>query len=212
MKIYKDVVNDFQENFYLYFDEEEGRGVLIDPGARSEILENFIKKNNLKIQAILLTHGHIDHIAAADYYRDLYQVPILAPWAEKDLLESADLNNSRVFTGRASGLEADEFFDPGDRVTDFEIEVIGTPGHTSGSVTFKHDKFLFTGDCLFAGSVGRWDLPTGDLQQTKESVTMLLDMEGDAVIYPGHGPMTNRAREREFNAFYQAVKAGREIY
>lgn len=184
------------ENIYLLTDPAEKRAVIIDPGAPSPSLEDRVRDEGLTIEGILLTHGHADHFGGADHYRTLYGAPIWASEKEKDLLLDPEMNVSLAFMGRAMSLTCDHYFKEGDRVTSFDLEVLETPGHTGGSVCFRGQNFLFTGDTLFQGSCGRWDLPTGGMHTLFRSLGRLFRLEGDYWILPGHGPETRLSIEK----------------
>jgi glyoxylase-like metal-dependent hydrolase (beta-lactamase superfamily II) len=176
--------------------------VAIDP-AQERVLEQA-KKLNLAIQAVLLTHGHFDHVGACN---TLFKcgVPIYCAAAEKELATGED---SLYLQNGAPMPE----FQPKATLTDGQqitlcgipFTVIATPGHTAGSVTYRAGDRLFTGDTLFRGSVGRTDFPTGNTSQIVSSVKKLYALEGDLPVYPGHGDDTSLAFERRYNMFVKS--------
>lgn len=205
--------NPFRENSYLLCDEVGGECVFVDPGcydeAESEALKSFVSLHGLKPNAIWLTHGHFDHIfGVAGLARD-YSIPVYMSSEDKMILK-----RDPVYA-RGVGLKApDVSFETEDLVegqvlTTFNrggFKVIATPGHTPGGVCFysEENKILFSGDTLFAGSIGRTDLDGGDYD--KEIVGImekLMLLPGDVEVYPGHGPSTSIAEERTTNPFLQ---------
>ncbi|MBP5486276.1 MAG: MBL fold metallo-hydrolase [Bacteroidales bacterium] len=205
--------NPFRENSYLLCDEVGGECVFVDPGcydeAESEALKSFVSSHGLKPNAIWLTHGHFDHVfGVAGLARD-YSIPVYMSSEDKMILKRDPVYACGV------GLKApDVSFETEDLVegqvlTTFNrggFKVIATPGHTPGGVCFysEENKILFSGDTLFAGSIGRADLDGGDYD--KEIVGImekLMLLPGDVEVYPGHGPSTSIAEERTTNPFLQ---------
>lgn len=182
----------YQENCYILYNGN--KAVLIDPGDEFELIDETITKNNLEPVAILLTHGHFDHIGAVRQLKDKYNVKVymnsddnmlLSFMREDDFSIDVDIKN------------ADEI-----SVADMAIKCIKTPGHSKGSVCFFVDKLMFSGDTLFAGSIGRCDLPGGspnDLMNTLSNIIVKLD--DDLKVLPGHGEMTTIGTEKISNYY-----------
>ena len=182
--------------------------VIIDPAADAACIEAMIARYNLKPVAVLLTHGHFDHLSAADAVRKRYGIKVYAGNEERSVMNSSSSNLSLPFTGEGMTLEADEYFKPGEELdfAGFRIGTIPVPGHTIGSVCyyFEEQKVLFSGDTLFAGSVGRSDFPTGNAGQLIRAIkSELMSLPDDVKVYPGHGESTTIGCERVNNPFIQ---------
>jgi hydroxyacylglutathione hydrolase len=182
--------------------------VIIDPAADAACIEAMIARYKLKPVAVLLTHGHFDHLSAADAVRKRYGIKVYAGNEERPVMNSSSYNLSLPFTGEGMTFEADEYFKPGKELdfAGFKIENISVPGHTIGSVCyyFEGQKVLFSGDTLFAGSVGRSDFPTGNAGQLIRAIKSgLMSLPDDVKVYPGHGESTTIGCERVNNPFIQ---------
>ena len=205
--------NPFRENSYLLCDEVGGECVFVDPGcydeAESEALKSFVSSHGLKPNAIWLTHGHFDHIfGVAGLARD-YSIPVYMSSEDKMILRRDPVYAQGVgLKAPDVSFETEDLVD-GQILASFDnggFKVITTPGHTPGGVCFysEENKILFSGDTLFAGSIGRTDLDGGDYD--KEIVGImekLMLLPGDVEVYPGHGPSTSIAEERTTNPFLQ---------
>ena len=182
--------------------------VIIDPAADAACIEAMIARYKLRPVAVLLTHGHFDHLLAADAVRKRYGIKVYAGNEERSVMNSSSSNLSLPFTGEGMTLEADEYFKPGEELdfAGFRIGTIPVPGHTIGSVCyyFEEQKVLFSGDTLFAGSVGRSDFPTGNAGQLIRAIkSELMSLPDDVKVYPGHGESTTIGCERVNNPFIQ---------
>ncbi len=182
--------------------------VIIDPAADAARIEAMIARYNIKPVAVLLTHGHFDHLLAADAERRRYGIKVYAGNEERLVMNSSSSNLSLPFTGDGMTFEADEYFKPGEELdfAGFRIGTILVPGHTIGSVCyyFKEQKVLFSGDTLFAGSVGRSDFPTGNEGQLIRAIKSgIMSLPDDVKVYPGHGESTTIGCERVNNPFIQ---------
>ena len=182
--------------------------VIIDPAADAACIEAMIARYKLRPVAVLLTHGHFDHLSAADAVRKRYGIKVYAGNEERSVMNSSSYNLSLPFTGEGMTFEADEYFKPGEELdfAGFRIGTIPVPGHTIGSVCyyFEEQKVLFSGDTLFAGSVGRNDFPTGNAGQLIRAIkSELMSLPDDVKVYPGHGESTTIGCERVNNPFIQ---------
>ena len=183
----------YQTNCYLVWDSEAEGCVVIDPGFEPQTVLLAARKLGRKIQAILLTHGHFDHVGAvreiaADTDCDVY------------LCEADKLMPVRMTAGP---LYHTHTYGEGDRVTvaGVTFSVLHTPGHTPGSVCLLAENHIFSGDTLFAGTCGRTDLPGGNWEQILTSLKRLASLEGDYIVHPGHGEATTLMDERMYNPY-----------
>ena len=192
-------------NNYLLVNEQSGEGVLVDCGDGAETLLETISRTNVRLNGILLTHGHADHIASAEQIADRFSCPIYIHRADEVLLKRALFNLSPQVLGRPIALKKETvFIDDGDYIVlaGFELQVIHTPGHTEGSVCFRFGELLFTGDTLFEGAIGGEFPPFGNLNKEIESIrNQLFTIKTDCVCYPGHGNKTSLFYEKENNIY-----------
>lgn len=173
---------------------------LIDPGGEPERIKSFLKKNGMNPKFIINTHGHGDHIIGNGYFG----IPIYIHRLEKDFLTNPDLNLSGAFGLSLKTPKASKLLEDGEKIylNDLELEILHTPGHTPGGISIKLDGVVFTGDTLFAGSVGRTDLPDGDEKALLGSIRKkLFALNNDTVVYPGHGQESTIGIEKESNPF-----------
>lgn len=199
------VVGAVQTNCYFVMDDETKECVIVDPGDEAKKLLQYLQDKNLTLKAILLTHGHFDHIIAVDSIREVYPVPVYAAKAEKEVLSDA-MTNLSVQMGSSVTVEADHWLLDGDTIELLgrEVRCILTPGHTCGGMCyyFPKDGILFSGDTLFQESVGRTDFPTGSMSTLIHSVREKLFVLPKAVrVYPGHGMMTSIENEAMYNPY-----------
>lgn len=194
------ILGGLQTNCYIVYNEAN-EAVIIDPATSFARIKESITSLLLKPQAVLLTHGHFDHMMAADELRKEYNIDIYAHELEQEVLTLPAYNLSAPFMGEAYSLKADKFFKDGDelKLLGTEFKVIYTPGHTIGSSCFylKDYKMLFSGDTLFYQSYGRYDFPTGSGRQLSESIkTKLMKLDDDVSVFPGHNNSTTIGDER----------------
>lgn len=199
------VVGPIQTNCYFLYREDTKECLIIDPGYEADKIEAYVQKKQLHVAGILLTHGHFDHITAADEVRKKFQTKIYASGTEKELMADPRMNVS-VMMGDSVSLKADVWLEDGQ-----ELEMLGetmrcilTPGHTGGGMCFYFPRacMLFSGDTLFQESVGRTDFPTGSSRELIRSVREKLLVLPEAVrVYPGHGLMTTIRDEQMFNPY-----------
>ena len=199
------VVGPIQTNCYFLYREDTKECLIIDPGYEADKIEAYVQKKQLHVAGILLTHGHFDHITAADEVRKKFQTKIYASGKEKELMADPRMNVS-VMMGESVSLKADVWLEDGQ-----ELEMLGetmrcilTPGHTGGGMCFYFPRacMLFSGDTLSQASVGRTDFPTGSSRELIRSVREKLLVLPEAVrVYPGHGLMTTIRDEQMFNPY-----------
>jgi hydroxyacylglutathione hydrolase len=194
----------FGTNSYLVEDEETHDAVVIDSNLEPDLIVELAKSRGSKIKAIILTHTDLDHIAGLHELREAFgDVPIAVHDAEREVVEEGKPLR-REFGPIATQVdnvvrlvEGEEF-----RAGSLEFEVLHTPGHSPGGVSFKIDGYLFTGDALFAGSVGRSDFANSDGRALIDGIkARLLSQPDDTIVYSGHGPATTIGRERRMNPF-----------
>jgi len=204
------VLGPYETNCYIVrADNTSGDCLLIDTGLDFGELLEFIERNALNPTAAILTHGHADHIAAIDVLRRQYpRMSVYIHSLDAQMLTQTDLNLSALagmpFTTRA----ADRLIEDGEliRQAGIELTVLHTPGHTPGGVCLyaKAEAVLFTGDTLFADSVGRTDFPNGSMEQLIKTIKeKILPLPDETVVYPGHGPKTTLGREKKHNQYLQ---------
>ena len=195
----------FDENYYVVA-EETGAGVVIDPGGMAKEILAYIREKKLSIQAVLDTHGHCDHIGANDAIRDETGAPLYIHKADAPMLSDMRLNLSAFMGFKALSRPAEHLLSEGDKISfgQSELEVIHTPGHTVGGVCFVGDGVVFTGDTLFAGSIGRSDFPGGsEVELIGNIKKKLLALPDEMKVYSGHGPSSEIGWERQCNPYLQ---------
>ncbi|MFO7756685.1 MAG: MBL fold metallo-hydrolase [Bacteroidales bacterium] len=209
MKIKKMVFSPIEVNTYILSDDE-GNSVIIDCGCYDEQefdnLKAYISDNNLRPLKLLNTHLHLDHIFGNHFMLKEYGLSTLAAREEEPNLTSAPLHAEMFGLNMPEPPGVGGFISGGKLLTfgDIKLESLFVPGHTAGSIAYywKEEKCVFSGDTLFAGGIGRTDLPGGDHGTLLNSITdKLLSLPGDTVVYPGHGPATTIAAERKSNPF-----------
>lgn len=199
------VVGPLDTNSYLVFDSESREGIIIDAGGDPSKILSVISKNDVKVIGIYATHGHFDHVlGVGDLKREL-NCNFYMHEGDREVLAQAPLD-ARHFLGLSipSPPPPDKLINEGDviHVGNVELKILHTPGHTPGSICFVADGLVFTGDTLFAGSIGRTDLVGGNLKQLVSSIQgKLFTLPDDYVIYPGHGPSTVLHVEKLMNPF-----------
>lgn len=197
-------VGPFAANSYLLVCKETREAALIDACDNAPVLRKMIEKHGATLRYLLQTHAHLDHVAALAELKEWSGAPIVLHPQEKMLYENVE-QQCLLF-----GLKPFPSPPPPDQwITDgqifalgkHEIRAIPTPGHSPGSVSFHGGEYLFAGDVLFAGSVGRTDLPGGSMKVLLQSISRLFDEVGEAYVFPGHGPVTRLSEEKAHNPF-----------
>ncbi len=204
MKIKRFILSDMGVNCYLISNNSDA--ILIDVGFNPTIIEEYIDSNNLNLLAILLTHAHFDHIGGLEQIRSKYKAPVYVHEKEQDWLTNPALNGSETFSyfGKVTSKPSENIIKEENilNIDDFHIKVIHTPGHTPGSVTYKINNWLFTGDTLFNRSIGRTDFAGGNhvqlINSIKKKIFLLTDK---SIVFPGHGEQTTVGEEKKNNPF-----------
>lgn len=199
------VLGMIQTNCYVISNQETKQALVIDPADEADKINTYLQTNGLTCEAILLTHGHFDHILAVEELKHLTKAKVYAHEEEVQLLGDAKLNASHHIR-RVCELIPDVLLKDGQslKLAGFNINVIHTPGHTCGGVCyyFKEYEILISGDTLFYESIGRTDLPTGDINTLVGAISNKLMLLSDQVrVYPGHGLPTTIGHEREHNPY-----------
>lgn len=205
MKIETFILGELQTNCYFIINENTKEAIIIDPAAQADDIMKQLESDNLTPVAILLTHGHFDHIMAVNHLVQEYAIPVYASEEEKELLASSRLNCS-IMMGHGYVTEMTQGLQDQDEIVlaNIPIKVIHTPGHTIGGTCYYLSKeaVLFSGDTLFYESIGRTDLPTGNSSQLLKSVNEKLMVLPDNIkVYPGHGTATSIGNERRNNPY-----------
>ncbi|HIR14290.1 MAG TPA: MBL fold metallo-hydrolase [Candidatus Choladousia intestinavium] len=192
-------------NCYLAVNQKTKELLILDPADDGVGIQKRITDLGAAPAAVLLTHGHFDHIGAAQYLRDTYRIPVCAMETEREVLEDP-AKNLTAMSGQTLSLKADRFFKDGEEaeLAGFSIRVIHTPGHTAGGCCyyFPDEGVLFSGDTLFAESIGRTDFPTGSMGTLVRSIQeKLFGLPDETKVYPGHGEETQIRWEKRYNPF-----------
>ncbi|MFH1997022.1 MAG: MBL fold metallo-hydrolase [Candidatus Omnitrophota bacterium] len=189
-----------QTNCYIVTDERSKKAIIIDPGSEGQSIRAVLDKNRLEPVCIVNTHGHADHIGANAFLG----FPVMIHPRDADFLTDPDKNLSGSFGFPIRSQPASRLLEDGESVVfgSSKVDVVYTPGHTPGSISLLFGGVVFTGDALFAGGIGRTDLPYGDEKALLHSIrTRLLTMDGSSVVLPGHGPGSTIRDEKTGNPF-----------
>lgn len=202
-------VTGFMQNCTLIWCDETKAAAIVDPGGEAPRLIREIEQRGLKLEKILLTHGHFDHVGATADVAEHFNVPIVGPQKEDAFWIEGLTEQSQMFgVEPCRAFTPDQWLEEGDKVTvgNIELDVLHCPGHTPGHVVFvdKQDKLISMGDVLFRGGVGRSDFPRGNHQDLIRSIKEKVLPLGDEYRFiPGHGPMSTLGEERRTNPFLQ---------
>jgi len=199
-------VGELAVNCWFLANEDTKEVLVIDPGDEEEQIRSYIEKNGWTMRAILLTHGHYDHIGAVEELRRIFNIPVYAMQEEEELLLDAKKNLSVYTLRRVMTLSVDKFLKDGEELdlAGLHVKVIFTPGHTPGGCSYycEEAKSVFSGDTLFCGSVGRTDFPGGSMAAICHSVKdKLLVLPAQTRVLPGHGEASTIEFERRMNPY-----------
>ena len=195
-------VGHLMTNCYVVGDETSRLCAVIDPGDESNTILDYLEDNHLKCEAILLTHGHYDHVGAVETVQEETGATVYMHPADAGSAVGSDMFAYEPPDGSIMLHEGSQI-----QVGPLTFDTLETPGHTPGGVTFRCGDALFTGDTLFQGSCGRTDLPGGSMEQELRSLARLASLEGDYEVYPGHMEASSLDFERRYNPYMTALKA-----
>jgi len=203
MIIHTLTVGPMQANCYLLECEETHSAIVIDPGDDAEEILDVLEKRKLNLEFIINTHGHIDHISVNADLKKKTSAKLYIHRLDADMIVNPHKNLSSFIGRDISSPSADKILEDGDNleVGTIILKVIHTPGHSPGSICLLADESVFTGDLLFAGSIGRYDFPGSSYNQIMESLNKIMELDDNLVVYPGHGPATTIGEERDTNPF-----------
>ena len=201
IKIHTLPLGSYQTNCYIVYEETAKSCAVIDPGYSPERMLEFVGKLGLTVDAVLLTHGHFDHVGGVEA---IVKATGAKLWMrEGDYTQRKNPQNDFFYPIHDCDFTEVRFCEEGEHIHagGLTFTAMETPGHTWGSVCYVCENAIFSGDTLFAGSCGRTDLPGGDWQTIMLSLERLAELEGDFDIYPGHGESTTLAREKQYNPY-----------
>lgn len=204
MRIWYRALGPFATNCYVVACPATGQAAIVDPGQPDPWIRQVVEENRLAVQAIWLTHAHLDHIGGVEWVRTWAPVPVVLHPADVPMAQNPAYNGSAHFPPAIALPAPDRLWQDGEEVAlgTLRFQVLHTPGHTPGSVCLYTPGHLLAGDTLFAGSVGRTDLWGGDFATLVRSIrTRLWPLPDDTVVYPGHGPETTIGDEKQYNPF-----------
>ena len=198
-------VTQFFSNCFVLGCEETREAVIIDAGEFTNDIKGFLESNALTVKYIMLTHSHVDHAADIGRFKEETGGDIVVHKDEKDFYENMSMQARLFGFELAPPPPADKLVSDGDELVfgaDHKLGIIHCPGHSPGGMSIQFENNVFVGDTLFAGSIGRSDLPGGHYQTLIEAIkTRLLPLGDEMQVFPGHGPATTMASERQFNPF-----------
>ena len=208
----KAIINEYTENTYIINEKKEA--LIIDPGANFNDIIKYINESELIVNGVLLTHGHFDHLYTLNDIVDKYDCNVYIFNKERDFLFDPNLNLSNTLNrpfilkdkSKVIELQTNSVIELGRE----KITLLHTPGHTRGGVCYKYKRFLFSGDTLFKGTIGRYDLPTSNKVDLKRSIELIVKhCRDNTVVYPGHGSFTTILTEKHDNPFLSYMKKKR---
>lgn len=192
------LLGEIMTNTYIAYDDVKKEAIIVDPADSADIIAMKLTEFSVTPVAILLTHGHFDHIGAVSDLKEKYNIKVYAFEEEKEILNSDA--NLAAMVGKRISIDADEYLRDLQTLTlgGIKFQVIHTPGHTKGSCCYYavDEKVLFSGDTMFCASYGRTDFPTGSFGALMNSIAKLLKLDDDVEVYPGHNEKTKIGYER----------------
>ncbi len=204
MKFKRLPVGIYYVNCYIVYDEASKETAVIDPGGDFEDIKAYIERQGLKVKYIILTHGHGDHIGALPQFKQYTVASICINEGDSYMLGNKDHKHFMSTGVMGVGVEADRLLQDGEvlKLGEGELQIIHTPGHSKGSICIKCENELFSGDTLFAASIGRTDLEGSSHAEIIASIkNKLMILPEDMMVHPGHGAPTTIGREKMFNPF-----------
>jgi len=204
MKIHTFTLGPFQTNSYLVEDETTGLALLIDPTIGSESIYDYVAAHKLQVPLIVNTHGHIDHVYGDAFFKQKTGAALVIHPADTDWLQAVPQQAVMFGIQAPPSATPDQLVNDGDSVAtgNLSLRVIHTPGHTPGGICLYGHGILLSGDTLFAGSIGRTDLPGGDYETLIAAIhEKLLALPDETVVYSGHGRPTTIGEEKRLNPF-----------
>ena len=204
MKVYRFENGPFMVNTFLALTDDEKRGFILDPGNDVQPLIDEITKRQIKIEAIVATHGHIDHISGVNLVKKSFDVPFYINDAEREMVEAISMQAGMFGVPDPGAITVEQNLPDSGRIeiAGIELELFHTPGHSPGSISLLAGDVVFSGDALFQMSIGRTDLPGGNFNTLIESIrTHLFSLPDETKVLPGHGPETAIGMEKKVNPF-----------
>ena len=197
------VVGDLGANCYLFTENSSGKTLIIDPGSDASVIAREIEASALVPEAIVNTHGHVDHIGANGALKKKYKIPIYLHSQDAGAMDNAFVNGSVLIGPSVVSPAADVLVKEGDIISagSLKLKVLHTPGHTPGGICLMNEELIFTGDTLFGGSIGRTDLHGGSDADMAASLKKLKGLAPQLAVFPGHGPATTILEELSSNPF-----------
>jgi glyoxylase-like metal-dependent hydrolase (beta-lactamase superfamily II) len=196
-------VGELQTNMYLFYSARSRRCFIIDPGAEAGKIIELVEGEKLDPLAVILTHGHADHVGAAGAMLGYFHIPLWIHEADEKLIRSQANREIAAMFAISLPPPAQRLLSDGETIgsDDLSLTVIHSPGHTPGSILLRSDDLLFTGDTLFQGDVGRTDLPGGDAEQLQCSLAKIRGFPASTMILPGHGETSTLEQELKTNPY-----------
>jgi glyoxylase-like metal-dependent hydrolase (beta-lactamase superfamily II) len=204
MLLWSRALGEFDTNCYIIACPETKQALIIDPGQPDPWIWETVQLEGLTVKEVILTHGHCDHIGGVEYVKSWCGAPVRIHNNDRPMLLDARLNGSAFFGEPFTAPAPDGSLKEGDEVTcgTLRFQVLFTPGHSPGSISLYTPGHVIAGDALFAGSIGRTDLPGGDAKTLLKAIkTKLLTLPKATIVYPGHGPETTIGDEAAYNPF-----------
>lgn len=207
MIVYTLPLGPMQANCYLLECEETRSAIVIDPGDEADVILDIISDHKLKLEFIINTHGHIDHISANNDLKKKTSAKLCIHRLDADIIVDPQKNLSSFIGKPISSPPPDRILEDGDIIESgtIKLKVIHTPGHSPGSICLLADDAIFTGDLLFAGGIGRYDFPGSSYNQIMDSLKKITELDDNLIVYPGHGFNTTIGEEKESNPFLNDI-------